>query len=364
MRALPRIITSAALSAAIVFSFTPAFAFAADEASGQTAEAAQEQTANTASGAEQNPSTSQDDAAAKKKAAAEAKYRKTLDYALHVRCQKTLKKITSKKKSKAKQLKDVWNYTTSRSRWSYRIYDLSLSDKTWAKRYAYGMLANKKGDCYGFAVTFAALATEIGYKAEVITCRVPGSRDGAADGYTRHGLVRINGKLYDPEAQWAGWAPGIYGTTYYPMGMKAKKSKLFSKYKGDITPRTIYQSAASVVLKPVAVKTRKGYKGYRNKTRSKTISGTWVIGGKLYKFSKKGNCSKKTFKKYKRAAKYGTDYSKLRVLMGKPKSTKRSASCYKLGEGDDYTYTYAHVKIVTFKPHDGGPEIFLSAQAR
>ena len=44
----------------------------------------------------------------------------------------------------------------------------------------------------------------------MICGRVPGSRDGAADGFTRHCWVKINGLYYDPEAQYAGWMKGVY----------------------------------------------------------------------------------------------------------------------------------------------------------
>ena len=65
------------------------------------------------------------------------------------------------------------------------------------------------GNCYGFSCIFAALAREIGYTPYMICGRVPGSRDGAADGFTRHCWVKINGLYYDPEAQYAGWMKGV-----------------------------------------------------------------------------------------------------------------------------------------------------------
>ena len=68
---------------------------------------------------------------------------------------------------------------------------------------------------YGFSCIFAALAREIGYTPYMICGRVPGSRDGAADGFTRHCWVKINGLYYDPEAQYAGWMTGDYGYDYY-----------------------------------------------------------------------------------------------------------------------------------------------------
>ena len=61
------------------------------------------------------------------------------------------------------------------------------------------------------------LAKAIGYQPQVIAGRVPGGVDGAPDGFTRHSLVKINGLYYDPEAQFDGWARGVYGLGYYPM---------------------------------------------------------------------------------------------------------------------------------------------------
>ena len=79
------------------------------------------------------------------------------------------------------------------------------------------MLVSGGGDCYGFACTFAAMAREIGYNPYVVLGRVSGTRDGAADGLTSHGWVIIDGCYYDPEAQFDGWARGVYGLGYYPM---------------------------------------------------------------------------------------------------------------------------------------------------
>ena len=55
------------------------------------------------------------------------------------------------------------------------------------------MLTTGGGDCYGFACTFAAMARELGYNPYVVLGRVSGTRDGAADGLTRHGWVMIDG---------------------------------------------------------------------------------------------------------------------------------------------------------------------------
>ena len=63
---------------------------------------------------------------------------------------------------------------------------------------------------------------KLSLRAGIVVCmvmevlgRVSGTRDGAADGLTRHGWVMIDGAYYDPEAQFAGWYRGVYGNGSY-----------------------------------------------------------------------------------------------------------------------------------------------------
>lgn len=84
------------------------------------------------------------------------------------------------------------------------------------------------GDCYGFACTFAAMAREIGYNPYVVLGRVSGTRDGAADGLTSHGWVIIDGCYYDPEAQFAGWYRGVYGSSSYDINHQIKSIVRFA----------------------------------------------------------------------------------------------------------------------------------------
>ena len=65
-------------------------------------------------------------------------------------------------------------------------------------------------------------AKELGYNPYVICGRVPGSRDHAADGYTRHGWVMINGKHYDAEGAFAGWG-GCFGTSDFTTAYQVQK---------------------------------------------------------------------------------------------------------------------------------------------
>ena len=121
--------------------------------------------------------------------------------------------ITNSRMSQSQKLRACWNYVVG-GRFYYAGYYPNLGQSGWQRQEALRMLRSRGGNCYGFACAFAALANEVGYTPYVIAGRVSGSRDGAADGLTRHAWVQINGGNYDPEAQYAGWYAGVYGTGY------------------------------------------------------------------------------------------------------------------------------------------------------
>ena len=137
-----------------------------------------------------------------------------------------LERITSKSMTKSEKLYAAWRYITEGNFYYYiKEYDTSTEDWQW--KCAQNFLKTGCGDCYGFATGFAALAKEIGYKPYVVMGRVSGTRDGAADGLTRHGWVQINGKYYDPEAEYAGWYTGVYGYGWYDIRHTIQKYILF-----------------------------------------------------------------------------------------------------------------------------------------
>lgn len=150
-----------------------------------------------------------------------------------IQAMKTSRKLGlySKSKSKAKRLRVAFNYMKSHRHFHYAgIYPKHLNRSSLNKVGGI-MLEDHAGNCYGFASGFAALAREIGYKPYLVCARVPGWRDGAGDGYTRHGIVKINGRYYDPEGWWAGYAH-VYGKkhycyTYQPVHLKIQKIVLF-----------------------------------------------------------------------------------------------------------------------------------------
>ena len=147
-----------------------------------------------------------------KRSKTELKEQKALEKAKQI-----LAKITTSKMSKSQKLYAAFQYMTSRANFSYRTWrGFSVYDG-WEYDYALEMYEKRAGNCYNFACGFAMLAKAIGYQPQVIAGRVPGGVDGAPDGFTRHSLVKINGLYYDPEAQFDGWARGVYGLGYYPM---------------------------------------------------------------------------------------------------------------------------------------------------
>lgn len=135
---------------------------------------------------------------------------------LKIKAKQVVNSITTSKMSKARKLQACWNYLANSGKFRYLSMSPNLARKGWQKEFALSMLETRRGSCSSFACAFAALASEIGYNPYIIYGRVPGSRDGAADGMTRHCWVKINGLHYDPEAQFAGWARGIYGLSSFP----------------------------------------------------------------------------------------------------------------------------------------------------
>jgi len=124
--------------------------------------------------------------------------------------------ITNSSMSQSQKLRVCFDYMISRSRFSYRTWRAYQYYDNWEVDYAYEILTKNAGNCYSFASGFAFLAKEVGYEVYVIRGRIPGSRDGAGDGLTRHSWVMIQGLHYDPEGNFAGFV-NAYGLSAYPM---------------------------------------------------------------------------------------------------------------------------------------------------
>lgn len=155
--------------------------------------------------------------------------RKNYNALLKMQVMKIVESITTPQMSKSQKLYACWKYVVYDG-FYYGGPDPDLDQKGWARQEALRMFNTGVGNCYGFSCIFAALAREVGYNPYMICGRVPGSRDGAADGYTRHCWVRIDGLYYDPEAQYAGWMTGVYGDGYYPIGHQIQRIVNFSTH--------------------------------------------------------------------------------------------------------------------------------------
>ncbi len=156
------------------------------------------------------------------------KAKRNYDALLKMKVMSIVSRITNSNMSQSQKLRACWNYVVNN--FSYGGPDPNLNSKGWARSEALRMLNTGYGNCYGFSCTFGALAREIGYSPYMMCGRVPGSRDGASDGYTRHCWVRINGLYYDPEAQYAGWMRGVYGYSYYPISHQIQKVVSFNNH--------------------------------------------------------------------------------------------------------------------------------------
>ena len=145
----------------------------------------------------------------------EGKARITPRTQMHVYAQTILNSITTSSMRRVQKLRACYNYLAYSGRFYYYApADPNLSAKYWYITCANNMFGQSRGNCYGFSCAFAALAKEIGYQPYMMCARVPGTRDQAADGYTRHCWVMINGEHYDPEGSFAGWG-GCFGSDYF-----------------------------------------------------------------------------------------------------------------------------------------------------
>jgi hypothetical protein len=130
-----------------------------------------------------------------------------------------LQSVTSPGMSRSQKLRVAYDYMTSKTRFSYATWQSFSEYDGWIYDYANQIYDRRAGNCYNFACGFAVLAKVIGYEPNVILGRIHGSRDGAADGFTRHAFVQIDGCYYDPELKWAG-EMDIYGYGGYPLTWK------------------------------------------------------------------------------------------------------------------------------------------------
>gem|GEM_PF-1679547 len=270
----------------------------------------------------------------------------TLDASVKYKAINMLDKSSSRTASKSDRLLAAYNYLSSKNNFGYDLVYPNLNDKSWIKKYANQMLSTRKGNCYGFACTFAALADALGYKPEVITTRVRGRRDHQSDGFTRHAIVRINGLYYDPELKWAGTKINLFATSYYPLTHKEMQTWSFSSSNGQISGDS-WITHRNVTSKNVLV--HSGGKYYYFDKNKKKLKGLYYISGKLYNFNKSGFMTNKAYKALQKATKSGTPWSALQKIIGNPKQKKnRGSSCYGKVSGKDWQYIYKNAIVNIF----------------
>lgn len=132
---------------------------------------------------------------------------------LDQKCEDILGQITSDSMNRTQKIQACWNYVVNGG-FGYMIWRNYGWYSDWYVDYAYELMIRRRGNCYDFAAGFAYLCKAAGCNVTIVRGRVPGSRDGAADGYTRHCWVIVDGAYYDPEAAFAGWMYA-YGTGSY-----------------------------------------------------------------------------------------------------------------------------------------------------
>lgn len=308
-----------------------------------------------------------------------------LDVYLKTEVIKMIRLRSSLDASKSSQLRAMYNYLASGRRFHYHSRYPNQSVSNWCKREAKNMLLTNGGGCYGFACLFAACASNIGYSPTVVTGRIPGRRDQAADGYTRHCLVTIHGRYYDPEGQYAGWYRGCYGKASYGMHIKSRRSYAYNRQNGHArTTRDVdtqkfnesnvkkinatrlwkegskfyYEAEDGTQARPVnrivVCKNRLYYfdPDYKNQ------AGTFLLKNKLYHFESKDNIgyytTEKELKQLRKTAKTGKDFSALKEWIGEPQKFKDSqdSSCFSNLPGKDRTNYYPHIKVYTYVYED------------
>ena len=135
---------------------------------------------------------------------------------LELKCQEILSQITNDSMSRSDKIQACYNYMVSHSNFSYMTWRNYSYYDGWDVDYAYEMLTTRMGNCYNFAAAFAHLTNAAGCDVTLVRGRIHGSRDGAADGFTRHCWTIVDGAYYDTELAFAGSAY-VCGSGGYPL---------------------------------------------------------------------------------------------------------------------------------------------------
>ena len=339
---------------------------------------------------------------------ASGKAKMTVDGQIKYRCIKILKKRGVFGKSKKKQLRAAWNWTVrnchystkypfwknGKWRWGYsprnstRQSGITKHGALWVKKYARDMLGSSRGgNCYGFACAFAAFADTIGYDPIVVVARTAnsGNRDGrngvSHDGYSRHAWVKIEGKVYDPEARRVGWRY-VYGRRSIGLRCKSVKKIRFSKVRGTagggkasvVTRSTLmkvdgkyyYYTKKGKRIRPRNTVVLSGKKYYYFNKKYKNKKGKMVVKDKLYNFAHRDKLgwymTAKEYKKYAKATKEGASYAELKKLIGEAKSYEETEGCY-APPAPEKIYFYGNFTVNTYLPLDGSEEKIIGVES-
>ncbi len=131
-------------------------------------------------------------------------------------CKQILSEITETSMTRNQKIQACYQYMASRGSFYYATWRNFGWYEDWHVDYAYEMLTGRGGNCYNFACAFAYLCKAAGCDVQIVRGRIHGSRDGAADGFTRHCWTIIDGLHYDVELAYTNDAQ-IYGAGSYPL---------------------------------------------------------------------------------------------------------------------------------------------------
>ena len=142
----------------------------------------------------------------------------TMDDRLYLVCSDLISRICTDSMTKEQKLLACFQYMSSRSNFSYRTWRQYSYYDGWYRNYAMEMLQNHCGNCYNFSCAFAYLAKTLGFRAQLVRGKIKwsGSRAQDANGYTPHCWVLLDGRNYDPEGKWQGFAY-VYDSQAYPL---------------------------------------------------------------------------------------------------------------------------------------------------
>ncbi len=173
-----------------------------------------------------------------------------------------------------------------------------------------------------------------------------------ASAATKKGLVKSGGKIY-----------------YYQNGKKVKNCwktvkghrYYFAKNGAAVQAPKLENKSKNIIGKKI----KGNWYGFDQKGRM-VKNGIYAsfenAEAKLFVFTKSGKADIAKTQRLRKATGYEVNASAARAILGKPKKTKESSSCYKDG-GTDLLLTYPNILVSLYRGWDG-KEIVLFAEPR